>query len=125
MNMTQFIRDCWADAHCGADYDQMCVTSGFPDTLCKELDDYTGYPTPAGMEEARRFISRAENWTNFGWWLYKVWLFGDTLTRSVKGEIQCRLYGHDWVDESWGGPESGGMGAFCKRCDHGWSHTMY
>lgn len=33
--------------------------------------------------------------------------------------------GHDYEDESWAGPESGGMGARCKRCGHSFSTTLY
>lgn len=105
-------------------YIQMCVDSGHPDSLCGECDD-RGYPTPEGMEKAQRFIARAENWTPTGWYLYGWYLTVTTVAHLVYNEIMCKYKDHDWVCEDWGGPETGGMGATCKRCGYSWSHTMY
>jgi len=43
----------------------------------------------------------------------------------LSGKTVCRLFGHNWVNEGWAGPDSGGDGGFCRRC--GWSFhvTLY
>lgn len=30
-----------------------------------------------------------------------------------------------WEDESWAGPESGGMGGRCRHCGYSFHHTLY
>ncbi len=37
----------------------------------------------------------------------------------------CKLHGHDWEDDSWAGPDSGGMAGHCKRCGFSFEHTLY
>ena len=37
----------------------------------------------------------------------------------------CGKFGHKWVDESYGGPESGYMAATCSRCGESYHHRLY
>lgn len=37
----------------------------------------------------------------------------------------CELEGHQWVDDSYAGPESGYMGIRCKRCGHTEGSQLY
>ena len=37
----------------------------------------------------------------------------------------CTHKGHDWVDESYGGPESGAMDMYCDRCGYHFHHQLY
>lgn len=48
----------------------------------------------------------------------------DTL-RWVAAVVICRIKGHEWVDESYGGPESGAMAGRCERCGHSFHHQLY
>lgn len=48
-------------------------------------------------------------WQMFGWLRFK-W---------------CEHRGHDYIDESWCTPDSGGDGGTCRRCGYSWSHTYY
>lgn len=41
------------------------------------------------------------------------------------GSLRCRMSTHDWVDESYGGPESGCMAGHCKRCGFSFHTTLY
>jgi hypothetical protein len=49
-------------------------------------------------------------------WDYLTWPFG---------LLTCKLFGHDYVDTSYGGPESGYMGCACKRCGWEMGQRMY
>jgi len=40
-------------------------------------------------------------------------------------KLICKRRGCDWVDESWGNPDSGGEGGYCKRCGYSFSITYY
>jgi hypothetical protein len=40
-------------------------------------------------------------------------------------ERYCDRFGHDWVDTSTGGPESGDMSGYCKRCGYSFHHQLY
>lgn len=37
----------------------------------------------------------------------------------------CRIHGHEWVDDSYGGPETGCMAGHCSRCGHSFHTTLY
>ena len=37
----------------------------------------------------------------------------------------CDIHGHDIVDMSYGGPDSGNMDHGCKRCGEYWSVPLY
>jgi hypothetical protein len=59
------------------------------------------------LEGVRWPVARA-HWESFAW---------------VLAAVRCALTDHDWVDDSYGGPESGCMAGHCRRC--GWSfHTQ-
>lgn len=88
--------------------------------LCVDFDDEGG-PTPRGIAQAQSFIDRARNWTPLGWRLY--WL-GQSVA-VAKAVITCDVFGHQWVDDSHGGPDSGCMAAHCTRCGDSFHHTLY
>ena len=37
----------------------------------------------------------------------------------------CKRKGHDWLDESYGGPDSGCMAGTCQRCGYSFHHQLY
>lgn len=37
----------------------------------------------------------------------------------------CKVFGHKWEDDSYGGPEFGYIGVHCKRCGEGHRETLY
>ena len=37
----------------------------------------------------------------------------------------CEWFGHKWVDESYGGPESGCVAGYCERCGHSHHTQLY
>ena len=37
----------------------------------------------------------------------------------------CKWKGHDWADDSWHGPDSGGIAHHCKRCGEQFRHVLY
>lgn len=39
--------------------------------------------------------------------------------------VVCRVVDHKWVDESYGGPDSGCMAGHCERCGYGFHHQLY
>ena len=39
--------------------------------------------------------------------------------------LVCRMRGHAWVDNSYGGPESGCVDMHCARCGHGHFVQLY
>lgn len=39
--------------------------------------------------------------------------------------VVCRVFHHDWVDDSYGGPDSGCMAAHCRRCGYSFHTTLY
>lgn len=45
--------------------------------------------------------------------------------RFVCYHVVCKLRGHDIVDRSAAGPESGNMDHACQRCDAYWSVPLY
>ena len=40
-------------------------------------------------------------------------------------EKTCKRKGHDWIDESYGGPDSGAMAGTCKRCGYSFHTQLY
>ena len=47
------------------------------------------------------------------------------ILKWVKAVVTCRIKGHEWVDDSYGGPESGAMSGHCERCGHSFHHQLY
>ena len=39
--------------------------------------------------------------------------------------IICRVFGHKWVDTSYGGPNTGWDSGHCTRCGFSFHHTYY
>jgi hypothetical protein len=77
-------------------------------------------------QEARNFgaddpavLERAFNW------LHELVLWNE-YARKWRSAY-CARFGHGsaWVDESYGGPESGCMGGHCDRCGHSFHTTLY
>lgn len=59
--------------------------------------------------------------TRLPFWLY--WI--DYRARQLWTRGVCRYFGHDLVDDSVAGPDTGNVSVYCARC--GWSHevTLY
>lgn len=51
------------------------------------------------------------------------WLCGEA--RHYTMRAVCRLFGHEMVDESCIGPDSGTESHYCSRCGWSWEHTYY
>lgn len=52
----------------------------------------------------------------------------DTLTLMLEwmsSEVECYKYGHDLVDCSYVGPDSGDADHYCDRCGRYWSVPLY
>ena len=39
--------------------------------------------------------------------------------------LECWLHGHQWVDESYAGPETGSIDMYCKHCGTSFRHVLY
>lgn len=102
-------------------YEQFMVDQNRPENFCGSDVDENGYPTKAGIKRGEEFIARARNWTPLGWKLYGL----RCAALTVWDNLVCAVKDHDWESDDWGGPESGGMAAHCKRCGFGFRHTMY
>lgn len=108
------------DGYTGIPFEQFMVAHGDVGNLCTKFDD-EGCPTAEGIEEASRFIARARNWTPMGWKLYRLYC----IAKMIGNLIVCEVKGHDLVDDSYGGPDSGCMAAHCSRCGWGFHHQLY
>lgn len=51
--------------------------------------------------------------------------FASILSRVFWNNFKCSLVGHDIIDESVAGPDSGCMDHYCKRCGRYWHVTLY
>lgn len=60
----------------------------------------------------------------FLWSLFWYFLQVNCFTHWVL-ETYCDRFGHDWHDESHGGPDSGCMAGHCKRCGYSFYHQLY
>lgn len=47
------------------------------------------------------------------------------LIGKLWGSIACKIKGHEWIDDSWGNSESGGMSCYCARCGEGHRTILY
>jgi hypothetical protein len=70
----------------------------------------------AGQTEYAEVLQRARLFI----WLW--FLISDYPKYLIRAQI-CKYYGHKWVDESYGGPESGCISFWCERCYIG-THTQ-
>lgn len=86
-----------------------------------EQDPETGWPAEGSDVSAEAFVTRAKNWTSFGWWLYGWWIG----VRVLATHLRCEILDHEYVEEGWAGPDSGGMAVSCSRCGWSCSVTMY
>jgi len=102
------------------DFEKYMVAAGDANNLCNEFEE-DGCPTPAGIKKAEVFIARAQNWTSIAWKLYGLWQ-GYQIASDI---FVCATTGHRLKDDSYGGPDSGAMGAHCTRCGWSWHHTLY
>lgn len=58
-------------------------------------------------------------------WLYIRFLGGKDWFSHLLEKTVCRYRGHDWIDESYGGPDYGCMAGTCKRCGYSFHHQLY
>jgi hypothetical protein len=56
-----------------------------------------------------------------GWWLACLWGHIWWSARCW----QCCVVGHDWIDDSYGYPDTGCMAGHCQRCGYSYHHTLY
>jgi len=47
------------------------------------------------------------------------------LIRWKFNHLICKVFGHKWIDESYGGPEGGGEFFCCDRCGKSFGNTLY
>jgi hypothetical protein len=47
------------------------------------------------------------------------------LVSSFISESLCRVKGHDWIDTSTAGPDSGDISGECERCGKSFQHILY
>lgn len=45
--------------------------------------------------------------------------------KDFKDRLVCVVKNHDWVDDSYGGPDSGADGGHCARCGYSFYVRMY
>jgi hypothetical protein len=104
----------------GTAFEQFMVQHSDTYHLCQEFDE-DGHPTDAGMAKAEQFIARAKKWGKFRWWLYHQ----TSVVQSIFTALHCEWSGHELVDNSYGGPDSGCMAMHCSRCGWSFHHTLY
>jgi hypothetical protein len=75
-----------------------------------------GYPT--GDDQAPRP-------TLWDWISHYVFNFTlDPILQRARWYM-CIVYNHKWVDESYGGPERGGISMWCRRCGYSVHKILY
>lgn len=121
-NLIAALRDCrdalrYSD---GVGYEQHAVAHEDHASLATEHDEL-GYPTRRGLEDAERFIARAKHWTPLAWKMYDAW----SRLKICVDILSCAFGGHDLVDNSYGGPDSGCVAMSCRRCGWSFHHTLY
>jgi hypothetical protein len=62
-------------------------------------------------------------WKTTVLWFVPAWCYSSY--SWVMGHTICKHFDHDWVDESYGGPDSGCMAGHCNRCGYSFHHTLY
>lgn len=65
-----------------------------------------------------RYFDGGKKWNP--WVCYPVALW--TIVKQLKTLTKCKIYGHDMVDNSYAGPDTGCVDLACTRC--GWDHTQ-
>lgn len=54
------------------------------------------------------------------------WMFAWQYVKGLYAGIYCAVRNdHDWVDDSYGGPDSGCVSGFCKNCGYSVHHQLY
>lgn len=100
----------------------MTTTTAKPIVLLKHLEDCAEYYMSA-LEEPQWFEQqgddylRSEGWTE--WMLHRSFCCADS------DKALCDGIGHDIVDRSSAGPDSGNMDYECIRCGQYWSVPLY
>lgn len=56
-------------------------------------------------------------------WVY-IAIFWNTYAYRLR-DWYCKKRGHAWVDESYGGPDSGCMAGYCTRCGNSFHTRLY
>lgn len=92
------------------DYDNM-----IPRTIADDRYDYLAECSALGKKPLPYLL-----------WLPTNWLNDKTYIWRIHAEIAwCETFGHNYIDDSYGGPESGYVDVHCSRCGHGWHHQLY
>ena len=100
----------WSEAEEGVYFSSM-------ELLQAESTLAAGYELPFDIGVFRRAAAR----NTFATYIVCWWEWAGMLLSYTR----CRVHGHDWKDESYGGPDSGCMAGSCSRCGHSFHHTLY
>lgn len=57
--------------------------------------------------------------------IYNPFASAWSVVSFVFSKLACDVFDHDWVDESYGNPDSGGIGGYCRRCHDGFWEQLY
>lgn len=60
---------------------------------------------------------------NAPWWVWLLPAHAYDLIYHTFKRVICRIWGHDWYEDGYAGPDSGHTWVECRRC--GESHTTY
>jgi hypothetical protein len=81
------------------------------------------------MKRLWKFIREEWNFYEYGCYMEgnRAWkvVFLYHLTKDWLKGLVCHWKGHDWIDESYGGPDSGCMAGTCKRCGYSFHTQLY
>jgi hypothetical protein len=72
-------------------------------------DDGIGYEIAVARTKSR--------WWKFKFQCYRYW--------HLMKALRCAFGEHKWIDQSYGGPDSGCIDMYCSRCDKSFHHTLY
>jgi len=75
----------------------------------------------ASKECQKACYSKKEYRKNFPIWPIQIIIN----IKFAVGRMLCKKKGHDFVDESYGGPEGGCMAGYCKRCGYEFYTSLY
>lgn len=91
--------------------------------MANEPDMVPDYPGAEGPEDWHYVApSRFKVWTRRTFPMLVV-LFNRCCWLAANA--MCQFTDHKWVDDSYGGSESGCMAGHCERCGHSFHTTLY
>lgn len=108
----KYVQDTWFEAGACCHFDSMAMPKAIH---------------PWNILEIIRRCGRADPMLCIAWprWFYALVFLPSWDVYHCAMALVCRFRDHDWEDESWGGPEGGGMAANCRRCGESFRHILY